>query len=270
MSDPSLDTNKTLSAALKKVLSSLVRLVVRFGITYPEFLELLKRVYVQEVQRDLEQKKEKVTISRISVVSGVHRKDVKRFVEEPDLDTIPEKASLTARLVSLWLGDSRFVDDDGEPKALRKQGDSSFEELVSSISKDIRARTIIDEWLERGLIKAVKDGYVLQQEALYPSDDLSTKLSFFARNTSNHIAACEYNLQHSDHTYPERSVYYNQLSQASVDQLQEYISKESHQLLVKVNKKAQAFAEVDDAQGGGQHRFILGAYFYREQEQPHD
>ncbi|MBJ7550307.1 DUF6502 family protein [Marinomonas ostreistagni] len=267
MPDSSLQSNKTFLSALKKVLSSLVHLVVRFGMTYPEFLELLKRVYVEEVRQELARKNEKVTLSRISVVSGVHRKDVKRFIEEQDEDSIPEKVSLTARLVSLWLGDSRFLDDHGEPKVLPRQGSNSFEELVSSVSKDVRARTILDEWRERGLVEELESGFALNQSALYPTDDLATKIAFFARNTSNHIAACDHNLQGSGDLYPERSVYYNQLSKESVDELQAYISQASQELLVGVNKKAQQLAEHDDANGGGQHRFILGTYFYREQEQ---
>lgn len=263
---PDTSSNQLLLPALKKVLSSLVRLVVRFGMTYPEFLELLKRAYVDEVRQDLLRKQEKVTLSRISVVSGVHRKDVKRFLEEQDEFVVPEKTSLTSRLVSLWLGDSRFLDDKGEPCVLPRQGEVSFEALVCSVSRDIRPRTVLDEWLERGLIEEGELGYRLKQEALYPSDDFATKIAFFARNASDHIASCEHNLQHPQDLYPERSVFYNQLSKRSVDQLQRLASQKGQALLVEMNKQAQALAEQDDAQGGGYHRFILGTYFYREEE----
>ena len=62
MSDSTNEPNNAFLRALKAVLSPLVRLVVRFGVTYPEFLELLKRVYVDEVRRELKQKNEKVTL----------------------------------------------------------------------------------------------------------------------------------------------------------------------------------------------------------------
>ncbi|MEC8080297.1 MAG: DUF6502 family protein [Pseudomonadota bacterium] len=266
MSDSTNEPNNAFLRALKAVLSPLVRLVVRFGVTYPEFLELLKRVYVEEVRRELKQKNEKVTLSRISVISGVHRKDVRRFMDEPD-PVAPEKVSLTSRLVSIWLGDRRYLDAQGEPAVLPRHGTNSFEALVSSVSKDVRPRTLLDEWLERGLIEVCEEGYKLNPLALYPSDDLATKISFFARNTSNHIATCDHNLSEVGNPFPERSVYYNRLTEASVDELQHYISQASQQLLVDVNKKAQHLAEQDDLSGDGKHRFILGTYFYREQEQ---
>ena len=265
---PSQGTRQLITKSLKKVLSSLVRLVVRYGVTYPEFLELLKKVYVDEVRQDLQRKGDKVTLSRISVVSGVHRKDVKRLLEDaPDESYVPEKSSLTSRLISLWVGDSRFLDEQGEPRLLPRQGDLSFESLVREVSVDIRPRTVFDEWLDRGLLTEQAGQCQLNLNALFPSDDLATKVSFFARNTSDHIAACEHNLRGEQPPLPERSVFYNRLSCESVSALQDTAAHESQALLVKLNKQAQQLAREDDGKAEADHRFILGVYFYREQDQ---
>lgn len=261
----SSSSDQLIPKALKKVLSALVRLVVRFGITYPEFLEVLKRAYVEEVRRDLERKSDKITLSRISVVSGVHRKDVKRFTDETS-EAPSEKMSLTSRLVNLWLGDSQYLDEQGKPKGLPRQGDTSFESLVRSVSRDVRPRTILDEWCERGLVEEC-DGLIrLNPTALYPSDDLATKISFFAHNVADHIATCEHNLRDTHDLYPERSVLYRRLSKESVDTLQHLANEESQAALVRINKKAQQLAKQDELVGAGDLRFICGMYCYREQE----
>ncbi|MBX2848391.1 MAG: hypothetical protein KTR16_08725 [Acidiferrobacterales bacterium] len=268
MSDSSA-TKQLISKALNKVLTPLVRLIMRQGITFPELSEWLKQAYVKEAQKALEEQGEKVTLSRISLASGVHRKDVKRLLEaspEPQANKI-EKVSLTSRLISLWVGDSTFLDEQGEPLTLPRTGKPSFESLVQSISSDIRPRAILDDLMQRGIVKGNEQGYQLVLEALFPSDDLATKLAFFGRNTADHIAACEHNLRGKTPPFPERSVFYNQLSASSVAQLRSLADKESKALLVLLNQRAQELAKQDDLDSHKvSHRFLLGTYYYQAED----
>ncbi|TPE53412.1 hypothetical protein FJM67_07095 [Maribrevibacterium harenarium] len=270
--DTSQDTKQLIAKAMKKVLGSLVRLLLRQGIDYGAVQEWLKQAFVEETRKELERRGEKVTLSRISVISGVHRKDVKRLSEIQEQETPRnERSSITSRLVSLWLGDSQYLNEQGQPKCLSRSGEDSFDALVESVSKDVRPRTILDDWLQRGLISGNdQQGYELNAQALYPSEDQATKVAFFARNTADHIAACEHNLRGESSPFPERSVFYNHLSKDSVDELQQLASEQGQALLIRLNKRAQELARQDDAQGGGDHRFILGTYFYREQERKDD
>ena len=268
----SQDTKQLIAKAMKKVLGSLVRLLIRQGIDYSAVQEWLKQAFVDETRRELERRGEKVTLSRISIISGVHRKDAKRLSEVQEQENPrSEKSSITSRLVSLWLGDSQYLDEQGKPKRLGRSGEGSFDALVESVSKDVRPRTILDDWLQRGLVSGDdQQGYELNAQALYPSEDQATKVAFFARNTTDHIAACEHNLRGESSPFPERSVFYNHLSEQSVNELQQLASEQGQALLVQLNKRAQQLAIQDDANGGGDHRFILGTYFYREQEHKDD
>lgn len=263
--------SSTMHKATGKILSALVRMVVYFGITFPELVEWLKRAYVREVERELTKQGDKVTMSRISVVSGVHRKDVKRFLEENNPSaTASEKSSITARILSLWLGDSRYLDASGQPRVLERTGDDSFDSLVTSISKDIRSRTVLDDLIQREVVFEKNKQLVLNLDALFPSDDLETKIEFLARNVSDHIATCQRNLQGNESPLPERSVFYDKLSEESVDELQRYAAEQSQQLILKINQLAQRLAENDDKQSLAEsHRFLLGTYFYREKEEKH-
>ncbi|RBP83749.1 hypothetical protein EBI01_10185 [Marinomonas rhizomae] len=273
MSKPSTsnDAKQLIRNALYKVLSSLVRLVVRQGITFPEFADMLKRAYVEEVQKELKSNKERITLSRISVISGVHRKDVKRLTDTPELDGDKnEKVSLTSRLLSLWMGDSQFLDAQGDPLLLPRTGAPSFESLVYAVSSDIRPRTVLDDWLQRGLIQGDEKGYRLMMDALFPTEDMATKMAFFARNTADHIATCEHNIRSEKTPLPERSVFYNHLSEDSIIALRKLADDESKALLIRINKRAQALAKQDDAGLKGQYRFLLGTYFYQTEDTQND
>ncbi|ADZ89629.1 DUF6502 family protein [Marinomonas mediterranea] len=255
--------------ALKRVLGALTRLAIRYGVSFPEFAELTKDAYVREVKKSLELNNEKVTQSRISIVSGVHRKDVKRLTDEVDESShLTTKHSITSRVLSIWLGDSGYLDPQGHPLELDRHGEKSFDTLVKQVSLDIRPRTLFDEWLRRGLLVEQPGAKLkLNLEALFPSDDLETKMSFFARNTADHISACEHNLDNTRSPFPERSVFYNRLSKQSVDELQKTAHEGSHSLLLALNKQAQQLAERDDQDTlNNHHRFILGTYFFREEE----
>lgn len=259
--------HSVLRRSVGRILNALVRTVVHFGVTYPELSEWIKSAYVSALKDELTARGDKVTMSRISLASGVHRKDVKRLLEEMESDAISEKVSLTARLISLWVGDSRFLDEHGEPLALPKSGAISFESLVSEVSVDIRPRTVLDDFLQRNLVLQESDRITLNQAALFPSDDLETKLEFLARNVSDHLLACQHNIASTAPSLPERSVFYDKLSPSSVDELQLLASKESQALILKLNKRAQELAKRDDAEKLNEyHRFILGSYFYREQQ----
>ncbi|MBJ7536202.1 DUF6502 family protein [Marinomonas transparens] len=258
-----------IAQALHKVLCPLVKLVVRQGVTFVEFTEILKHAYVEEVQKELTRSGERTTLSRISVVSGVHRKDVKRLTElNPEVNSSrSEKASLTSRLISLWLGDSQYLDEQGKPITLSR---SSFELLVRSVSSDIRPRTMLDDCLQKGIIEGNDEGYCLITEALFPSEDLATKIAFFARNTADHIATCEHNVRGEQNAFPERSVFYDHLSHASVIELQKLADEETKALLIRINKRAQSLAKQDDVNENNDHRFILGSYFYQEKDSKND
>jgi len=234
---------------------------------------MLKRAYVKEVKEELVRKNERVTLSRISIISGVHRKDVKRLTENPDTepDSVRiEKVSLTSRLLSLWTGDSQFLDDQGDPLVLPRIGSPSFDSLVYAVSSDIRPRTVLNDWLQRGLIQEDEKGYHLVMEALFPTEDMATKMAFLARNTADHIATCEHNIRAEQAPLPERSVFYNHLSKESVLELRQLADEESKALLIRINKHAQTLAQKDDAGPKSHYRFLLGTYFYQTEESQND
>src|SRR5262245_30078545 len=65
--------------ALTRVLHPLVRLMIARGITFSAAVELLKRVYVEVADQHFRLTDERQTDSRVSLITGLHRKDVKRL-----------------------------------------------------------------------------------------------------------------------------------------------------------------------------------------------
>ena len=97
--------------ALRRLLRPLVRMLVTHQITYPLLTNWLKAIYVEVADKDFSLPSRAQTISRVSLLTGVHRKDVKRLRGEvPGADAIPAAVSLGAQLVATRLGEEEISD----------------------------------------------------------------------------------------------------------------------------------------------------------------
>ena len=97
--------------AFRRVLRPLIRILVRSGVRYDEFLELVRGVYVETAVRDGLGDGTRPTRARISISTGVARRDVDRFIDKEGDVPIAQK-SLTRTLMEVlhkWHTDPQFV-----------------------------------------------------------------------------------------------------------------------------------------------------------------
>jgi hypothetical protein len=258
--------------ALQKMLRPIVKVMLAQGITLPFVTELIKNLMVDVAQRDFRIDNKPPTDSRISLLTGVHRKDVSRLrVQLQTLgQNIPEVVSLGSQLVALWLGDARYQDADGNPLALPRfvseGGHLSFEALVAGVNSDIRSRVVLDEWLRLGIVRLDENNKVcLSTQAFVPSAGFEEKAFYFGHNLHEHGAAAARNLLDGSAPLLERSVHYDALSAASVTRLAKQSQELGMKALLAVNKSALAATPIDAAQSGPLHRMTFGVYFYTEE-----
>ena len=258
--------------ALQRVLKPLIRLALAQGVNYPMLLETLKTVFVQVAEEDFKLEKREQTDSRISLLTGLHRKDVHRLRSQPNnIQNQSALATLGSQLVGLWVSDPGFIDHDGNPKPLPRLasigGDLSFERLVARVSKDIRARPVLDEWLRVGVVYMDDNDCVcLSTDAFVPSAGFDEKLYFFQQNIHDHAAATAHNLMNITPPMLERCVYYDALTPAAISELKVLAETQGMAALKTVNKRAiELQTESADASGADQ-RFTFALYFYHAKE----
>lgn len=255
--------------ALRAVLRPLVRLLIANGVTYPALSELLKSLYVDVAQKDFPLRGKPQTDSRISLITGVHRKDVRRLAAEAahrDVEA-PKSVSLGAQLVGVWTSQAPYVDAGGHPRPLarlaREGGALSFESLVEGMSKDIRSRAVLDEWLRLGVVHLdEQDRVCLNSEAFVARAGLEEKLYYLGHNVHDHLGAAVHNVMGGEPPFFERSVHYNALSAASVERLRALVQDEGMKGLKAVNREANRLERKDAASDAPRRRFTFGMYFY--------
>ena len=152
----------TLSAAVTRLLRPLVRVVLRNGISYQAFSELVKWVFVEVAQSDFGIPGRKVSKSRIAVITGLTRREVDRVVnlEEPREEALRTRRNRAARVLSGWAEDRDFRTARG-PRDLPMDGDGiTFAELVRRYSGNQPTRAVLDELERVGAVERVGDDEV--------------------------------------------------------------------------------------------------------------
>jgi hypothetical protein len=249
--------------AIARLLRPLVRLCIRGGITFPALTQLLRELYVNVAEYDFALPGKEQTDSRVSLLTGIHRKEVSRLRGAgAPVTVVPAAISLTSAVIAHWLAEPDFTDSQGHPLPLPRSGPSpSFEALVGAVTRDVRPRAVLDEWLDSGLVAVDgEDRVTLREAAFVPRGD-DDKLYYFGRNLHDHVAAAVENVLAAEPRFMERAVHYDGLSEDLAKRLEARARELADAALQQANREAHTALRKD---GGGEHRWILGVYVYRE------
>ena len=253
---------------LARLLRPLVRLCIRAGMTFPALCQLLRELYVNVAEYDFALPGKEQTDSRVSLLTGIHRKEVSRLRGAgAPVNAVPAAVSRTGAIIARWLASPRFCDEAGAPLPLPRSADGSgpsFEELVSSVTRDVRPRAVLDEWLDRRVVTIdEEDRIVLAEAAFIPQQGDDEKLYYFGRNLHDHLAAATENVLGAKPAFLERSVHYDGLSAELAERLEARSRELALEMLQRINREAHAASEIDR---GGEHRWNCGVYVFRERD----
>ena len=258
-----------LIAAVELILRPLARLFLEQGLVFATAEELLKAAYVRVADAEYRLRDEPPTDSRVSVLSGVHRKDVRRL-RQPSARARPRAMALpfASEVVTRWISDPRYLNSRGAPRVLPRSADPpapSFDELVGTISTDVRPRVLLDELVRLGVAGKTKDGEVeMVISAFVPQKDRTQRLFYFGRNIHDHLAACVHNLMGRERSMMEQSVFSFELSDASVERVAELTRREWKKVAGRLIRALGQCEERDRLAGETSRRMNIGMYFFHE------
>ena len=263
-----LAPRESIVAAIRRVLRPLVRAMVAHGITYPFLADMLKSIFVETAASEFTLEGKRPTDSRLTLLTGVHRKDIRRLLREPEPEPeTPAGLTLGTQIVARWLGDRNYSDELGQPLALPRTpsqgGEHSFAALVEAVSKNVRPRSVLDELLRLGVVRVDADDYVhLVTSGFVPGKELDAKAFYFGEAMHDHLAAGTHNLEDVGRPFLERSVYYDELSPEAVEAIRAQAEKLSMEVLKEINKRGMTLEREDPPAPGRRMRMRLGVYFY--------
>jgi hypothetical protein len=265
--------------ALLAVLRPLARVAVDHGIQFNQLEELLKRTMVEAAMVAVgDGSASSPAVSRLSVISGIHRKEVKRLVEATDLTDVCSEQTPATELYARWVSEPTWLDAEGQPRALPRRladdGAVSFESLARSVTTDVHPRTLLDEMLRLGLVRIDEETDTVRlSEGMVPAGQIETLLRFAGASVSDHLAAVRENLlaghrvaagnENVRPPFVEQSVFADELSAESV----EVAGARARALWQRVMKtlipELQRLEDADRAaRRPASHRVRIGLYCY--------
>lgn len=253
--------------AVRRILRPLVRSLVAQGVMAPTFYQIVKEAYVEYAADELGAK---ANDSRISVMTGVHRRDVKSIRSAPDTGeaAFSRKVSTLATVVGRWISDPELNDPINGPIPLPQSSESgpSFNALVEEVSRDVRPRAVLEELMRQGVVTRASDMLHLAPEIVFGPADLDQKLHYFSHNLGDHMNAAVENLLNAPSPFMERAVFYNNLSEKNVTELDAEAKEKGAALLRDINASAAARQKADADDATALHRFRFGLYLYWEED----
>ncbi len=255
--------------ALALLLQPLARLMIAHGLQLPSALELLKKALVDEALRAYGLAGKGSSDTRVALLTGVHRKDVRRL-REMHGTAAPASAVLPA-VVARWLSAPKFQDGRHNARALARTpgrgsaGEPDFTTLVADISRDVGARAVLDELMRLGVVEPVDNGYVrLTPVARVSHEGQSESFHFLAANVCDHLGAAVHNLAPNPDAPAmlDQSAFSQDLSAEQAGLLQQQARRLWASALQQFKRTAAVAERRSQGADGPKHRISFGVYFF--------
>ena len=269
--------HETLGKAIRTLLRPLVRILLRNGLPVAAFMEYAKQAYVDVATGEFGVPGRKPSISRVSVITGLTRKEVSRLMKDRAEISVPvERYHRAARVLTAWAREEEFRLSDGEPRSLSVDGSGGFAELVRRYAGDVPHRAVLDELILVGAVEGREDGKLrLVTRAYVPRTGEQDKLAILGADVADLIASIDHNLTHPPgEAFFQRKVAYDNLVDSCLSSLRVDAATRSQALLEHLD----AFMAEHDrdanptVQGSGRHRAVLSIHYLEhpveEEEEP--
>lgn len=267
--------DKALRAAIIRILHPLVATMLRHGMAYGTFAELARKVYVDKAFEQLEAAGKRASISGVSALTGLTRKETKRLREaamDDDADS-SRRYNRAIRVISGWTGDAAYLDAAGEPRELPLEGESgSFSSLVREYSGDIPPKAML-KVLEASGTVSVSDAVVrLLERAYVPAATPVDKIHILGSDVAELIATIDHNLDaETRDLYFQRKVSNVLVHPDAVEAFRALSNKRSQELLEEYHRWLSQHEIDPDSEEGIEPSYIaVGIFFSNYRPEPED
>lgn len=231
--------------SFRKILKPMIRILLRAGVPYLEFREVLKGAYVEAAVRDgIKGHIGPLTRNSLSDYTGVPVADVNRFIDDPSLLAPPEstnEATIT-EVLHIWCTDSFYIGPYGLPLELdlEETPGRNLTTLIYKADPTANPKSILKDMIEYGIVKGVGTRHyrAVSRSNLFNDIMSPQALEYFGRTITDLANTLEYNIG------AEASVRRLQRSVVADGGLPEYVLPEFEALLKE--KVQKLLLDIDD------------------------
>jgi hypothetical protein len=154
--------------AIEELLRPLMRLVLRYDVTYLELLEVVRALYISALRDQLSSQGRSPSVARLGIMAGVTRGEVEKIYQRRDARIelrrrTTQKVDDLALVLAKWHDDNRFSTPYGAPLDLSLQverGFRTFDELLAAVNPSLDREAVIDSLVANGCIEVHGNKFV--------------------------------------------------------------------------------------------------------------
>ena len=176
-----------------RLLRPVLRFCVRHAQRIQDIVDLVKFCLLQIAAEELLSRHERVTASRLSVMTGMHRRDVAKYGSPRAIET--GSRDLTIKVMGKWQSSPQLTTKAHTPRVLSARGEQSeFSTLVKSVSRDLNPATVLFELQRLGIVEVSDNSAHLVRDSYTPKGDCEAGFAILESDLSEVIAAAEENV----------------------------------------------------------------------------
>ena len=184
--------------ASRNALKPLFRIFLRSGISYKDFTEVAKSLFVEISTDEYGLRGRKTNISRVAIMTGLTRKEVKKIRddgwEKMREDKISNKLSPASAVLHFWHTDTDYLDGKGKPIPLAyDSGDPCFLTLAKKYGGNVPSGALFKELIRADAIGTNNDKFYPVKRHFVAVDMGSSLMTALESGLGRHLSTIDFN-----------------------------------------------------------------------------
>jgi hypothetical protein len=268
------DPGEGLVRAAVEVLQPLVERMLAAGIVFGRLESRVRDLFVQVAEQRFAIPGRPQTDSRIALLTGINRKEVRRIRSRGARPATGGSFSrnVAADVCSRWSTEARWTDRSGRPLPLSIRGRTrSFVRLVRETTADVRPKALLDELVRAGAVALGDDGtVVLSRKAYIPATGVSEKLAMLAEDPPELVRTMLRNVfLTAGEPWLQQKVVYDNVGDEGLERLRREIRHRAERFLDGIDRFLSRYDRDRTARapGGERRRAGLGVYYFESDDE---
>ena len=211
------------------LLKPIAKFCLRNSINLSVVVDQLKVALVRSAVEDFRRQEEKVNVSRLSVRTGLHRREVTRIYKEKEGGKRDWDKDIIRRVIGYWIASESSLNKDGSPRRLRYKDSESFDfhSLVATISRDVDAKAVLVCLEGLDVVKRDGDYVELLRDSYIIRGDVIRGYELLGRDLEDLFKAVEDNINKASGDIPNlhARTQYDNILKSKLPEIREWILK---------------------------------------------
>ncbi|MEO7386338.1 MAG: DUF6502 family protein [Gammaproteobacteria bacterium] len=235
------DLKAALLTAYARLLRPLVQILLRNGVSYSEFADTAKRVFVTTAATRLAKGGTAASAAQIAIQTGLSQRETQEVLDDRGEAPVNTNLARITALLSAWHSDDRVVGPYGLPLEvqLQEQGRMDFETLVQDYCPGADPAFLLEQLVAIGAVRRTDDGWLRVLTRTYlPNVDAPDSVERIGYAVERLVETVDFNREQRDpgQRLFERTVMADfGLKQEDLPALEGFVRQRGQQLLEEID-----------------------------------